>query len=168
VPAKTSWFSHLSSVIAELEASEDPFVDTRVLQKLLGVGPRRAQQILQPLISRTLGRNGLAPKPDVIRHLRGLADSDAAHYEIRRRDRLHAILDSLHQRMTEQPRVMVEAPADIVSQALDHLPRAIQLTPGSIRVEGFQSPDEAKQLLLALVMAIGNDPDAFDERIRPR
>jgi len=45
------------------------------------------------------------------------------------------------------------------------LPAGLHLSPGRIVIDGFVTPDEAKQKLLALIMAMGNDPAGFDDRI---
>jgi hypothetical protein len=165
LPDKPFWYYRLDEVIGQLENMSHPFVDRATLEFILGIGRRRAQQILQPLVRRTLGRNGLAAKEDVIDHLRQLAAGDAAYFEKQRRQRLHAILDELHQRAREQPRVIVEAPTAVVNQELESLPPGVHLSPGRIQIDGFRTSDEAKQKLLALILAIGNDPDGFDVRI---
>jgi hypothetical protein len=88
-----------------------------------------------------------------------------AYFEKQRRSRLHAILDDLHRQIREQPRVMVEAPTTVVNQEFESLPSGGQLSPGRIQIEGLQTPEEAKQKLLALILAIGNDPVGFDNRV---
>jgi hypothetical protein len=165
LPDKPFWYSRLDEVIDELEQLPDPFIDRATLELTLGIGRRRAQQILQPLVSRTIGKSGLATKKDVVSHLRRLAAGDAAGYEKQRRQRLQSILNELHQRAKEQPRVLVEAPSRVVNQELESLPPGIHLSPGRIQIEGFRTSDEAKQKLLALILAMGNDPEGFDSRI---
>ena len=165
MPDKPFWYYRLDEVIGQLENLPHPFVDRATLEFVLGIGRRRAQQILQPLVCRTLGKNGLAAKEEVIAHLRRLAAGDAACFEKQRRQRLHAILDELHRRAREQPRVLVEAPTAVVNQELESLPPGVHLSPGRIRIDGFRTSDEAKQKLLALILAMGNDPDGFDARI---
>jgi hypothetical protein len=165
LPDKPFWYYRLDEVIGQLENLPDPFVDRATLEFVLGIGRRRAQQILRPLVRRTVGRNGLAAKEDVIAYLRQLAAGDAASFEKQRRERLHAILDELHRRAREQPRVLVEAPTAVVNQELESLPPGVHLSPGCIRIDGFRTSDEAKQKLLALILGMGNDPDGFDARI---
>lgn len=165
MPDKPFWYYRLDEAIEQLEKSPHPFVDRAILEFVLGIGRRRAQQILQPLVRRTLGKNGLAAKDEVIAHLRHLAAGDKAYFEKQRRHRLHAILDELHRRAREQPRVLVEAPTAVVNQELESLPSGVHLSPGHIQIDGFRTADEAKQKLLALILAIGNDPDGFDARI---
>jgi hypothetical protein len=165
MPDKPFWYHRLEEVIQQLEALPHPFVDRATLEFVLGIGRRRAQQILQPLVRRTIGKNGLAAKEDVIAHLRHLAAGDTAYFEKQRRERLHSILDELHRRAKEQPRVLVEAPTVVVNQELESLPPGVHLSPGRIQIDGFRTSDEAKQKLLALILAMGNDPDGFDARI---
>jgi hypothetical protein len=165
MPDKPLWYSRLEAAIEQLEALPSPWVDRATLEFTLGVGRRRAQQILQPLVRRTIGRNGLADRAEVIGSLRRLKTSDSVYFEQQRRERLHTILDQLHREAKQQPRVLVEAPTAIVNQELESLPSGVHLSPGRIVLEGFSTPEEAKQKLLALIMAMANDPDGFDERI---
>ncbi|MEO8661506.1 MAG: hypothetical protein ABI693_23755, partial [Bryobacteraceae bacterium] len=159
------WFGHLDAAIAQLEALPFPFVDRAALELALGVGRRRAQQILQPLVRHSIGRNGLADRDELIAHLRQIAAGDVAFYENRRRQRLSAVVEEWHRQAHLQPRVLVEAPAAVVNQEVETLPPGVYLAPGRIVLEDFSSPEEAKQKLLALIIAIGNNPDEFDARI---
>jgi hypothetical protein len=163
MPAKPLWFSHLDSIIAELEALARPAVDRAALQRLLGVGARRAQQIMAPCSTETLGSSYLADRGRLIEHLRRLAAGDAAFYERRRRRRLAAILETERRRRLERPQVLVEAPASVVRSKLADLPDGVRLDPGRITVT-FTTPVQALERLLALAMAIGNDREAFERR----
>ena len=165
MPARPIWYTRLDAVIEQLEQLPSPWVDRATLEWTLGVGRRRAQQILEPLVRRTIGRNGLADREEVVRHLRDLAAGEAVVFEKQRRERLHRILDQLHVEAREQPRVLVEAPAAVANQELDQLPPGVHLSPGRIVIENFLTPEEAKQKMLALIMAMANDPDGFDARI---
>jgi hypothetical protein len=165
MPDKPFWYHRLDQAEEQLAALPSPWVDRQTIESLLGVGRRRAQQILQPLVRHTIGKNGLALKEDVIAYLRQLARGEAADFERRRRERLAALLTNWHSELREQPRILIEAPTTIVNQELENLPPGVRLSPGRILVEDFQTPEEARQKLLALIMAIGNDPDGFDRRI---
>ena len=165
MPDKPVWYDRLEEAETQLAALSSPWVDRATLESILGIGRRRAQQILQPLVRHTIGKNGLAPKQDVIAYLRQLAEGDPATYERQRRNRLAALIQTWYQQAREQPQVLVEASSDIVNQELDQLPEGVRLSPGRILIEGFQTPDDAKQKLLALIMAMGNDPEEFDRRI---
>jgi hypothetical protein len=165
VPDKPLWFNRLDEAQAQLAALPSPWVDRQTLESILGIGRRRAQQILQPLVRHTIGRNGLAPKEDVIAYLRQLAVGDTALYERRRRERLAEFIGIWNHQARQQPPVLVEAPQTIINQELDSLPAGVSLSPGRILIENFTTPEQAKQKLLALIFAMGNDPEEFDRRI---
>ena len=165
MPDKPNWYTRLPGAIKQMERMDAVWVDRAAVELVLGVGRRRAQQILKPLVRQTVGRNGLARREEVVLHLRKLARGQVANLELGRRERLGEMLGNFECEQKRQPRVLVEAPVEIVNQQLDTLPAGVRLSPGRIVIEGFSSPDEAKQKFLALIMAIGNDPDGFDERI---
>jgi hypothetical protein len=162
VPAKPRWLSRINDIIREIEALPRPFVDTATLEFLLGVGRRRAQQILTPCITTQVGSNGLADRDALIARLRRLAAGDDVHYERQRRRKVAEILGSLQ----SQPRLLVEAPIAVASQEFENLPEGVHLAPGRITVS-FDQPQQALEKLLALAMAISNDFDRFERAVTP-
>src|SRR5687767_8265907 len=88
MPDKPMWYGRLTAAIAELKALPYPWVDRATLERLLGVGRRRAQQILAPCVTHSVGANGLADRGLLIAHLEQLASGDAAVYERQRREKL--------------------------------------------------------------------------------
>ncbi len=167
MPDKPTWYGRLDEVITELRKLSWPWVDRQSLQVLLKVGRRRAQQILQPCVTRQIGANGVADREELIAHLKRLAASDKAYYERRRRQKLAQVLEDLRQAALNQPAVFVEAPLAVVNQKLADLPEGVSVSPGSIRIQ-FSAPAEALQKLLALAMAIGNDLDSFERLAQQR
>ena len=164
MPDKPLWLGHLDQILAELSALPQPWVDRATIERLLGVGRRRAQQILRPCVSFQIGSNGLAGREQFIAHLQQLATGDTASYERQRRQRLARTLETLRSAWQEQPRVAVEAPTSIVHQVLADLPPGIEIGPGQITVR-FATTQEALEKLLALAMAIGNDFARFDQAV---
>ena len=162
MPAKPRWFSKINDIIQELEALPRPFVDSATVEFLLGVGRRRAQQILTPCITHRVGSNGLADRDALIARLRRLAAGDDVHYERQRRRKVAELLGELQ----NQPRLLVEAPVAVASQEFENLPEGVHLAPGRITVS-FEQPREALEKLLALAMAIGNDFDRFERSVTP-
>src|SRR3978361_406442 len=152
MPDKPPWYSRLPSVLEELSAAPTPWIDAALLQIVLGVSRRRAQQILRPLVRHTLGRNGLAAKSELIEHLRALAAGTEGEFEQQRRRRFEELLEEAHLKLCRQPPVLVEAPPAIVHQEVHQLPKGIHLSPGQIVIGQFRTADEAKQLLLALIL----------------
>jgi len=165
MPDKPTWIGRLDDICRELQALPSPSLDRQTLEKILGLRTRRVQQLMAPVVTQTIGRNGIVERDQLIRHLRSVASSEAAHYEHRRRFQLGSVLEELRRSWLAQPRVLVEAPTAVVNQEIAGLPPGIQLGPGRILLE-FGTKDQAFAQLLALVMAIGNDPDTFEARIR--
>ncbi|SRR5579875_371993 len=165
MPAKPFWYGRIPEIIQTLEALPRPFVDRATVESLLGIGRRRAQQILEPCITMRVGANGLADRDVLIAHLRRLAHSDTCHYEQRRRQKVAARLAELEKECREQPRLLVEAPTEVLNQEFEYLPSGVRLEPGRIIVE-FTSPQQALERLLALAMAISNDFDGFERQVQ--
>jgi len=161
MPAKPAWFSKIDSVVAELQSQPRPFVDRATIEFLLGVGRRRAQQILAPCITDRVGSNGLADRNEVIARLRQLAEGDDGYYERRRRRKVADTLENLRRERLERPQLLVEAPLRVMDQSFRDLPPGVRLTAGRIIVE-FDEPRQALEKLLALAMAIGNDFARFE------
>lgn len=165
MPAKPVWYSKINDVIRDLEALPRPFVDRATVEFLLGVGRRRAQQILAPCIVDRVGTNGLADRGSFIAHLRRLAEGDDGYYERQRRRKVAATLAQLHKDRLERPQLLVEAPVQVLTQELENLPEGVRLEPGRITVT-FGQAQQALEKLLALAMAISNDFDRFERQVR--
>jgi len=165
VPAKPAWYSKIDRVIRELQTLPRPFADRSTVEFLLGVGRRRAQQIMAPCITDHVGSNGLADRDRLIAHLRRLAEGEDGYYEVRRQRKVAEVLDRLRIERLQQPQLLVEAPVRVVRQEFANLPPGVRLEAGRITVE-FQHPREALEKLLALAMAIGNDFAGFERSTR--
>ena len=165
MPAKPRWFSKLNDLTRELQALPRPFVDRATVEFLLGVGRRRAQQIMAPCITDRVGANGLADRDALIAHLRRLAAGDSGYYERQRRQKVAEVLTQLHQERLAKPQVLVEAPTQVMTQEFEDLPAGVELSQGRIVVE-FDTPQQALEKLLALAMAAGHDFDRFDRLVR--
>jgi hypothetical protein len=159
MPDKPIWCVDLAAITRDLRASPDPWVDRATLEQLLGIGRRRAQQILAPCVGRQIGANGVADREAVIAHLERLARGECAHYEHQRRRRLAQHIGTLQSERRKA--VLVEAPSAIINQKLENLPEGVSITPGRITVT-FNTTQQALERLLALAMAAGNDPLLFE------
>jgi hypothetical protein len=148
-------------MIRQLQDLPHAAIDRATLQFLLGVGRRRAQQILAPCVTHRVGANGLADRKALILRLQRLAEGDDGYYEIERRRKVARLLDALRRDRLERPRLVVEASTQILHQEFETLPPAVHLEPGRSTIQ-FEQPSEALEKLLALAMAIGNDFDRFE------
>ena len=70
MPDKPLWLDRLPEAVRQLELSTEPWVDRPALELLLGVGRRRAQQLLAPIAVRRVGTSVVAKSADLIAHLR--------------------------------------------------------------------------------------------------
>lgn len=157
LPDKPTWYRAIPEALQALEALEHPWIDRESLQSLLGIGPRRAQQLMQPLASRVIGRNLLVERERLREFLTAVAAGEPAAIDLRRRARLARHLDQC----ARTPRLPVEAPTAIIHQEFVSLPPGIELSPGRIAVH-FSTSREVMEKLLALAFAIGNDLDGFE------
>jgi hypothetical protein len=168
MPDKPLWFDRLPEALRQLEAAPEPWVDRSAIESLLGVGRRRAQQLLAPIGTRRVGTSVVAHRADLISHLKRIAAGEQAFYERQRRKGLWEQLAQARSEWVRQPPVLVEvSQAQIRSVELDDfegLPDGVELAPGSITVR-FRGPDEALQKLMTLALAISQNRPAFESLV---
>ena len=162
MPDKPTWCGDLEGISVRLRALACPWVDRQTVQELLGVGRRRAQQILASCSSRRIGSSLVADRDALVAHLDRLARGEARYYEHRRRLRLARTLTELNQAWCQGPRLLLEAPAALAGRGLGELPAGVRVAPGEITVR-FETVPEALEKLLALGLAIGNDLESFEQ-----
>ena len=167
MPAKPIWYRKLSYILEELHKHPHPYVDRATIEFLLGIGRRRAQQIMAPCIIDHVGTNGLADRDALINRLQRLAEGDDGFHEIARRRKVAQLIEDLRQERVEKPRLLVEAPIAVVNHELEELPEGVRLEAGRITVE-FAEPRQGLEKLLILAMAIGNDLDGFERCVMGR
>lgn len=156
MPAKPAWYGRLDAAIEELQSVEVSFVSRATVERILGVGRRRAQQILLPCLLLRVGSSNLADRDLLIERLKCISESDG-DFEKRRRARVSSTI----QKAAARPRCLVEAPVSVLNTRIENLPEGVSLEPGRIIVT-FVEPQEALQKLLALAMAAGNDLSGFE------
>ena len=164
MPAKPAWHARIDHIIGELQALPGPWVDRSTLEFLLGVGPRRAQQLMAACATERVGTSSLADRLLLCEHLRQLADGEAGFHERRRRHRMAAALEEMRRAWLTRPKVLIDAPIRVVDQRLENLPDGVDLEPGRITVR-FATPQQALEKLLALAMAIGSDMQRFEAQV---
>ena len=161
----------LPHAIETIERSPLPWVDRNTIEDLLGVGSRRAQQILSPLATQHNGSTVIVDRTVLLQYLRRMAAGETAHYEQKRRQRLWREVERDRRRWAETPPAFVEVSPQMLQSVykkdFDGLPEGVELSPGCIRLT-FDTPDQALKKLLALAMAIGQNRDAFDDLVQTR
>src|ERR1039457_3841297 len=83
MPDKPLWLDRLPEALRQLENGTEPWIDRPALESLLGVGRRRAQQLLAPLGTRRVGTSVVSQRADLIAYLKRIAAGEA-YYERRR------------------------------------------------------------------------------------
>jgi hypothetical protein len=164
MPAKPMWYRRLDEIIDRLEALPQKWVDSAIVEELLGVGRRRARQIMAPCITARVGGNALANRRKLIVQLRAVAAKEEVAASQKRGQHFGQALDSLRNAVLQQPRVAVEVPSPILNQNIQNLPKGITLKPGQITVS-FNTPKEALEVLAILAVAIGNNPQQFADMV---
>jgi hypothetical protein len=155
MPQTPAWYSRVNEIATELAASPQPYVDRATVERLLRVGPRRAQQILAALPSATtMGSSTVVGRNELLAHLQRLANGDDIDLERRRRQKLAAAL--LDPGRATSPVILEQAPEP---QPLGEL-EGVHLEPGRLTVE-FSSPKQALERLFALATAIQGDFEGF-------
>src|SRR5664279_5606795 len=107
MPDKPLWLDRLPEALRQLEHSTEPWIDRSALELLLGVGRRRAQQLLAPIAIRRVGTSVVASRADLMGHLKRIADGEKAYYEERRRKQLSEHLARAREEWVRQPPVSV-------------------------------------------------------------
>jgi hypothetical protein len=164
MPSQPAWYGQLDHIVAELEALPGPAVNRSTLEFLLGVGPRRAQQIMAACVTERVGTSSLADRDLLCAYLRQLAAGNSGFYEQQRRRRVARAIEQMRQAWLTQPKLLVEAPVAVVNQRWEDLPPGVHLEPGCITVR-FENCQQALEKLLALAMAIGSDMLRFEEQV---
>ena len=165
MPAKPVWYRNLSYIVEALRKHPHPYIDRATLEFLLGVGRRRAQQILAPCVVDRVGTSGLADRDALITRLERSPKATRASMRSSAGAMWPTLIGALRQERIAQPQLLVEAPTAVVNQAFETLPAGVRLEPGRILVE-FDQPQQGLEKLLALAMAISNDFDNFERCVR--
>lgn len=152
MPESPSWAVRLPEIENELE--KFPLVFTRDLEDLLEIGRRRAQQIIAPCI---IAHSRAARPKAVIERLRALVGKIDPEQEAGRRKQFASKVKAMTKE--RESALMVAAPTSIVNQQFEV--SGVEVSAGEIRVS-FSSHLEALEKLLALAMAIKNQPEEFE------
>ena len=164
MPAKPVWYQKLPLIIEQLRNHPRPYVDRATIEVLLGIGRRRAQQIMAPCLVDHIGASGLADRNALIDHLERIAAGDECAYELQRRQKVANKIAELRKERIEKPRLLVEAPTTVINQQVENLPAGVRLERGRIIVE-FTTPQDGLEKLLALALGISNDFEAFERAV---
>ena len=160
VPAKPSYSHRLPDGISLLETISTDWVDRRRLEEVLGVSKTVAWRILRQC-GAEYGPGGslVCRRVELIERLRVLRDGGAHTREIRRRDRLEAVLAALRPTVVANLTRVVsgaEATTGMLSTTFRKLPQSVTLTPERLQID-FSGTEEFLKAFGAVVYALQND-----------
>ncbi len=161
MPDKPLWIGGLAAILRRLEDPQFPTPGSdlcfrRHIESLLGVGARRAQQLLGACATLRVGRNLAVPKAALRDYLSRYAAGESAEWENLRRQKLGRMLASWEDERVRKPVVLVEAPSKISRTTLDSLPGGVRLRPQELIVN-FENREDLLKKLLAVAIALGRD-----------
>ena len=160
MPAQPAWFSRLDTILEALRGIESPWLDRRAVEKLFGVKPRRAQQLMSRLAAvEWFGKNAGVSRAELVRNLEALAGgTEVTVWRGKRRRAAEEIAQVQAEAAARQ--VEVEVAPDRLKRRMEKLPEGISLHPGLLEVR-FRSIDDLWWQLGELAGAAVGDRDAF-------
>ena len=164
MPAQPAWFHRLEEILEELREMEVSHLDRRAVEKLFGVGERRARQLMAGLPGLQAGNAFAADRLALLARFENTAAGSRFQWEISRRARLADDLERTRRQLAAR-RVRITAAA--APLRLPDLPAGIELTPGELRIT-FQSAEDLAARLFALSQAMANDWPSFASAVETR
>jgi hypothetical protein len=159
LPAQPAFFHRLDDILAELRALQISHLDRQAVQKLFGVGQRRARQLMAGLPALRAGNAVAVERLGLMARLENIQAGEPFARESARRARLGEHLANTR-RLLAARRVRLPAAADVRERSVRELGGGIELRPGELRILFFGAEDLAAKLF-ELSQAMANDWHAF-------
>lgn len=157
MPAQPAWFHRLPTILSELQGLDLEYLDRQAVERLFGVGERRARQLMAGLPSLQVGNAVAVSRLALLERLRAIAGGTSFQWETQRRERVSAALRELRQHAAAA-RVPLPAPVP------GSLSPDIHLHPGELRI-AFHGADDLAAKLFAVARMMADDWDGFQKRI---
>ena len=157
MPAQPAWFPRLPAILVELESLDCEYLDRHAVERIFGVGERRARQLMAGLPALQVGNAVAVSRLALLERLRSIATGTPFQWETQRRQRISAALHGLRQHAAA---TRIPLPAPPVST----LAPDIHLHPGELRIV-FDGAEDLAAKLYALAQMMANDWDAFHQRV---
>jgi hypothetical protein len=161
MPAKPTWYAHLPTIRASIESlTETPFLDRRSLQRLFGLGPRQANNLMAKVGGHRSGSSIVISREDLLLRLDRLAEHrGVVTAETQRKARVVDSLDAL------EPRVRRRVPPPPPLAHKTALPMGVRiLVPGKVLVE-YATHEEFLSHILGLSQSAVKDFAGFAESL---
>jgi len=164
MPAQPTWFQKLDEILGVLRGLPVSHLDRRAMEKLFGVGERRARQLMNGLPCLQVGNAVAVERLALITRFENLARSPDCEREMARRERVEKKLEELR-RQARARKVELPVPREILDRRADNLASAIRLTPGELTIR-FDGPRDLAGKLFELSQAMINDWGSFEKRCK--
>lgn len=173
------WIQRLDEISLELRSTQRDTIDRSAVERIYRVQRRQAIELMKKFGARPVKGQLVLDRPALLALMDSYAEKpasaavpveefiDPAEQERRRQfaARMAAIRDEWSsKRQQGKGEFLIAAPRAIAGTQLRNLPQNVRLEPGKITVE-FESPDQAKKLLLMLALALANDESGFDDAV---
>lgn len=163
MPAQPAWFHRLPEILNDLRALPVSHLDRRAVQKLFGVGERRARQIMAGLPGLRAGNAAAVERLALLERLEHTAAGARFQWEVARRARLEENLDRIR-RESAGRRVRIPA---VDNNSVGELGAGIELHPGELRIR-FSGAEDLAARLFEISRAMVNNWPAFTRKVEDR
>lgn len=160
MPAKPAWFPRLPAILAELESLAVEHLDRQAVERIFGVGERRARQLMAGLPALQVGNAVAVSRVALLERMRSTVGGARFQWEAQRRARVSSFLQEARKQAAAAS-VALPVPR---SRAFADLSADIILDPGELRVR-FASAEDLAAKLYALAQAMADDWSAFEKRL---
>ena len=170
MPDKPTWTAKIPEALESIAAQPDRALWFPAdLEGLLDIKRRRAQELIAEAGPEVLGRSVGVARENLILFLKIKGGSELEAQERERRKAFAQKFRKMEVQFVDHPPAFVQPKPEIARRVyrggFDGLPEGVVLEPGRITLR-FRNPDEAKQQLFALAVAMGKDDLEFEKRVR--
>ena len=163
MPSQPAWFHRLPEILEHLRAFESSHLDRLAVEKLFGVGERRARQIMAGLPGIQVGNAFGVERQALLARLESIAAGDRFRCETSRRAKLAEELERTRRELAGR-RVRIPSAADARDRRLGELSADIVLHSDELRIH-FCGAEDLAAKLFELSQAIANDWISFSRAV---
>ena len=163
MPPKPTWFHRLPEILDVLTHMDASHLDRQAVERLFGVGPRRARQLMAGLAGIRAGNAAAISRQALIERMRETAASGVYQWEIRRRGRVVEELDRTRREIAARL-VQIPLSPDRAHRRFRDLPAAIGLRAGELRIT-FSDAEDLAARLVELSQAMAHDWTGFMQAV---
>lgn len=157
------WLQRLAPAIDALQDVATPVISRAMLQQILGVHRRTAIRLMEKFGGYECGGTYLVDRMKLVDALKAIEESGEYQFEANRRERLGKMLDTARREMKARA-VRVPVAPDVWRREVRDLPSTVTLSKGRLEITCTGAEDLLRQLM-ELAQAVGNDYEAFEERL---